>query len=292
MTAIFKKEIRTYFTTLTAYIFLGFFVLINAYFFSNINIGGGSPNYGDTLVYTLSIFLILIPIMTMRLFAEESKQKTDQLLYTSPISVTQIVLGKFFAAVFLYFIGIVIISVFPIILGFYSNGSVSPAETFSCFLGYFLLGVGLIAIGIFVSSLTDNQIIAAVSTFAAVFFILMMDGIIEKMPIDTLSSIIFLIAVILLISFLFCYGTKNKLTIIFALVFGILAVAAVIAAYIYDNLIFDGVIIKTLGWFSMLSRFEGFYMGMFSLSDFIYFITFSAVFLYLTVNTIERKRWS
>ena len=182
MSAVFKKEIRTYFTTMSGYVFLGFFVLINAYFFSRFNVGEGSPDYSGTLTYTFSMFLILIPVLTMRLFAEEVRQKTDQLLYTSPISIWKIVFGKFFAAASLFLFGTVIIALFPIILNYY--GDVNFIQTFGCFLGYFLLGASLIAVGLFISVLTDNQIIAAVGTFAAVFFILMMDSVIMSMPVE------------------------------------------------------------------------------------------------------------
>lgn len=302
MLAIFKKELHTYFNTLSGYIFLGFFVLINAYFFSNFNIGGGIPTYANTLMYTLSMFLILIPVMTMRLFAEETRQKTDQLLYTSPVSIGKIVLGKFFAAAALFLIGLIIIAVFPLILSYY--GDVPFAETFGCFLGYFLLGSSLISVGLFISVLTDNQIVAAVGTFAAVFFFLMMDGIIESMPMDTMSSLLFVVCVILFIAFILYNGTKSVP--LSAAVFGVGLVAEA-CLYLYDSnffelavkdgfhlynsSIFDGIIVKVLNWFSVLNRFESFYMGVFKLSDMVYYISFITVFLYITVNTIEKRRW-
>jgi len=286
MGAVFKKEIRTYFSTLSGYVFLGFFVLINAYFFSSFNVGGGSPDYSGTLTYTFSMFLILIPVLTMRLFAEEVRQKTDQLLYTSPISIWKIVFGKFLAAVSLFLLGTVIIALFPIILNFY--GEVNFVQTFGCFLGYFLLGAALISAGLFISVLTDNQIIAAVGTFAMVFFILMMDSIIMSMPTDTLSSAVFTVLVILLTAFVLYNGTKN---IFVSAAFLAVCAVAVIGLYLYDNLIFDGIIVRVLNWFSVLNHFEGFYMGVFKLSDVVYYISFIYVFLYITINTIEKRRW-
>ena len=113
MTAIFKKEMRTYFNTLTGYAFLGFFVLITGYFFVSQNVAAYSADYSNTLVGTMIMFLILVPVLTMRLFAEEARQKTDQLLYTSPLKVTDIVLGKFLAAIFLFLIGIAVTMIFP-----------------------------------------------------------------------------------------------------------------------------------------------------------------------------------
>ena len=258
MSAVFKKEIRTYFTTMSGYVFLGFFVLINAYFFSRFNVGEGSPDYSGTLTYTFSMFLILIPVLTMRLFAEEVRQKTDQLLYTSPISIWKIVFGKFFAAASLFLFGTVIIALFPIILNYY--GDVNFIQTFGCFLGYFLLGASLIAVGLFISVLTDNQIIAAVGTFAAVFFILM----------------------------ILYNSTKN--IVISGAFFGVCLVA-VSVLYFLDDLIFEGIIVRVLNWFSVLNHFESFYMGIFKLSDVVYYISFIYIFLYITINTIEKRRW-
>lgn len=286
MIAIFKKELRTYFNTLSGYVFLGFFVLINAYFFSQFNVGQGSATYSGTLVYTLSMFLILIPVLTMRLFAEEARQKTDQLLYTAPVRICDIVIGKFLAAACLFLIGMIIIAIFPLILSSYGN--VPFAETFGCFLGYFLLGASLISVGIFISVLTDNQIIAAVGTFAAVFFFLMMDNILQSMPTDIVSALAFVAVLIFAVAAVLYSGTKN---IIISAVFFVVGIIIEGGLYFYDNLIFDGVIVKVLGWFSVLERFESFYMGIFKLADFIYYISFIAVFLYITVNTIEKRRW-
>ncbi len=286
MNAVFKKELHTYFNTLSGYVFLGFFVLINAYFFSQINIGGGNSDYSSTLTYTFSMFLILIPVLTMRLFAEEVRQRTDQLLYTSPISVWKIVFGKFFAAASVFLIGTAVTALFPVIMSYY--GEVNFTQTFSCFLGYFLLGAALISVGLFISVLTDNQIIAAVGTFAAVFFILMMDGIIKSMPDDPFSSAVFTAMVIIFISFVLYSGTKN---IIVSVIFSVICIVAEAGVYLYDNSVFESLIAKTLEWFSVVNHFESFYMGIFKLSDIVYYSSFIFVFLYVTVNTIEKRRW-
>lgn len=286
MHAIFKKEMRTYFTTMTGYIFLGFFLLITAYFFAAINIVSGSASYTTTLSSTLSMFLILIPIMTMRLFAEETRQKTDQLLFTSPISIVKIVFGKFFAAAGLFTIGVLITLIFPIILSFY--GEIAWAETLGAFVGYLFLGYGLISVGVFVSVLTDNQIIAAVGTFAALFFILMMNGIASTLPVETSYSVAFVVVVVCIAAFIVYNSTRNAYA---GGIIALLGCAAVAAVYILNPLIFDGAMVKILGWFSVLNRFQSFFMGVFSIGDLVYFITFSLAFLYLTINVIEKRRW-
>lgn len=207
MGAIFRKEMRTYFTTISGYGFLGFFALITGYFFIGQNIVGSSANYNDTLTGSMIMFLILVPVLTMRLFAEESRQKTDQLLYSVPIKVTSIVAGKFLAAVCLYFIALVITFVFPIVLS--SFGNVDWGMTLTGYLGYFLMGMCLISVGLFISVLTDNQIVAAVSTFAVVFVLFMMDNITSSLPATIFSSLIFVgIAVIILA--VMVYSSTNE----------------------------------------------------------------------------------
>lgn len=286
MTAIYKKEMRNYFNTIIGYVFLGIFVLVTAYFFCMNNIIEARTNYNDNLLNTVTMFLIIIPIMTMRLFAEEAKQKTDQLLYTSPVSVFKIVLGKFLAASSLFLIGVLITCIFPVILSFY--GDVPVMQTIGGIFGYFLFGCGLISIGVFISVLTDNQIIAAVGTFIAIFFVIVLDGIAENMPIDTASSVAFMCILAFAAAFLIYNGTKN---IYAGGITAIIGFAIIIILYAVNPLIFDSVIVKVLSWFSLLDRFFSFYMGIFSIGNVVYLFTFICAFLYLTINVIEKRRW-
>lgn len=241
MGAIFRKEMRTYFTTISGYGFLGFFALITGYFFIGQNIVGSSANYNDTLTGSMIMFLILVPVLTMRLFAEESRQKTDQLLYSVPIKVTSIVAGKFLAAVCLYFIALVITFVFPIVLS--SFGNVDWGMTLTGYLGYFLMGMCLISVGLFISVLTDNQIVAAVSTFAVVFVLFMMDNITSSLPATIFSSLIFVgIAVIILAVMVYSSTKSFAPTAIFAL----LGFAVMTGVYVVKPTLYDGVMAKFL----------------------------------------------
>lgn len=287
MLSIFKKEMKNYFNTITGFGFLGFLVLITGYFFISQNIVAASSNYNDTLAGSMIMFLILVPVITMRLFAEEARQKTDQLLFSAPIKTTDIVGGKFLAAVLLYLIGIAITFVFPFILSRF--GDIDWGMTAVGFIGYFMMGTCLISVGIFISVLTDNQIVAAAATFAAVFLLLMMDNIASSAPISVMSSLIFVIIAILAVALLVYNSTKNLAV---AGIFALIGFVITGGLYLFNPNLFDGVIISVLGWFSVLNRFENFYMGIISISDVVYYITFSMVFLYLTVNVIEKRRWS
>lgn len=287
MGAIFKKEMRTYFTTLTGYAFLGFFVLITGYFFISQNISQLNGSYSETLAGSLIMFLVLIPVLTMRLFAEESRQKTDQLLLCSPIRILDIVLGKFFAAAFLFLIGLAITMIFPFIL--YKFGAAGFSSTAGAVIGYFLMSLCFISVGIFISVLTDNQIVAAAATFAVLFLLLMMDNVQNAAPINTISSIAFMVIVVVGISLILYSSTKSLAV---SGIFALIGFALEGILYVINPTIYDGIIVRVLGWFSVLSRFENFYMGIFGISDVIYYITFAAIFLYLTVSVIEKRRWS
>ena len=287
MIAIFKKELRTYFTTLTGYAFLGFFVLITGYFFMSQNVAAASADYSETLLGTMIMFLILVPVLTMRLFAEEARQKTDQLLYTAPLKVTDIVLGKFFAASALFLVGLIITMVFPFMLSRY--GEVNVPGIIGVTVGYFLMGVCLISVGIFISVLTDNQIVAAAGTFAVLFLLLMIDNIANNAPITRIPSLIFVGAIILAVLIVLYSSTKN---IAGTVLIGVICYALLAAAYFFIPSLFDSTIIRVLGWLSVLNRFQNFYIGVFGLSDVIYYITFASAFLYLTATVIEKRRWS
>ncbi|MCD8089265.1 MAG: ABC transporter permease [Clostridiales bacterium] len=287
MTAIYKKELRTYFNTITGYIFLGFFVAITGIYFMINNMSTGSLNYADTLAGSLMLFWILIPVLTMRLFAEEARQKTDQLLFTSPVGIWGVVLGKFFAAVSLFVTGVLITGIFPFVLSRF--GTIAVGETINVMFGYVIMGCALISVGIFISALTDNQIVAAVATFAALFVLFMIDSFTAEMPITASASLVFVAALIIIFAFILYSSGKNVLL---SVIFAVIAIACEVGIYFLNPSVYDGLISKFFGWFSMITRFENFYAGVFSLADTVYYISFAFVFVYLTVNIIEKRRWS
>ncbi|MCL2703256.1 MAG: ABC transporter permease [Defluviitaleaceae bacterium] len=288
MLAIYKKELRTYFTSFSGYIFLAGFVFLMALFFYMINIAGANTSFAQTLSgpNTQISFLVLIPILTMQLFSEETKQRTDQLLYTSPTGIPQIVIGKFLGAFSLFFTGVAITLLFPLIIGFYAE--VPLAETAGAYLGFVLMGLCFIAVGLFVSCLTNNTAVAAVGSFAALFLFYVMDAIAAFMPISRLSSAVFLIFLAIAVSFIIYDATKN---IVSGIIFLVLAVITGIIIYIANPIFYDAVIRRVLNWFSVLRRYGTFSRGILALADVVYYLAFSAAFIYLTINTIEKRRW-
>ena len=155
MIAILKHELKLYFHSLTAYVFGAFLLLIVGIGSMLYNLQAAVSNFEYVLSFSGMVFAVIVPILTMRVIAEERKQKTDQLLYSLPISTTRIILGKYLALLVLYLIPLAIISMYPLIFSKY--GEVYLLTSYGSLIAYFLMGAALIAIGVFVSSLTENM---------------------------------------------------------------------------------------------------------------------------------------
>jgi len=175
MKAIIKRELRAYFTSVLGWIFLAaFFFLFDLYFWA-YSLNSGYPYIAYSISAVTFIFLIIIPILTMRSMAEDRRTKTDQLLYTAPISIPRVILGKFFAMVIIFSIGIAFVCLCPLIMSCF--GTVPYAQSYTAILGVWLFGLLAIAIGLFLSALTESQVIAAVLSFGVLFLGYMMDSI-------------------------------------------------------------------------------------------------------------------
>jgi len=287
MLAIIKKEFLTYFKSMTGYIFMASMLFFVGLFFVMSNLMSLSPEFIIVLSNITFVFLLVVPVLTMRLMAEETRQKTDQLLLTSPISLTKIVLGKYLGAVSVLFLTLVITLIYPVILT--TMGSVTWSEVVGGYVGFFLFGAALIAVGLFISSVTDNQVIAAVATFTALLLLWLIDSIIGSLPTDKTSGLIFAAVLAVAIAFIFYMATRNWMVSGGLLLAGLLLIGA---GYIFKPEVYSGLMGKVLSWFSLLSRYNDFSMGIFSLSPIVYYISFSGVFIFLTVRMLEKKRWS
>lgn len=173
MKAIFEREIAEYFNTLVGYVFIASFMFFSGLLFTVNNIWTLSSDFNVTLYNCIYVFMLTSPILTMKLLAEERKTKRDQLLFTVDVSLSSIVLGKFLAAVCVFLITICCTAVYPIIL--FILGSVSFAMILNGYLGFILIGMVFISIGVFMSSMVENQLSAAVGTYAILFLLLCLD---------------------------------------------------------------------------------------------------------------------
>jgi len=287
MLAVFLKEFRSYFTSAIGYIFIGTFLLITGIFFTMYNLLSSSPAYNGTLQSLIIIFLFIIPILTMKIMSEETKNKTDQLLFTSPLKISDIVLGKYFAALAIFTISLLITVLYPLILSKF--GTVSVSEIFTGYIGIFLLGATLISLGLFVSSLTENQVTSAVISFSVLLFIFLMDNIQRALPSTRNSSIIFVLIVVVIFTLFVYFSTKNLIAALITLVVGLILTVSV---YLLKKEAFDGLLQKVFDWFSLIKRYNLFSQGVLSLNSAVYYLSFIAAFVFLTIRMVDKRRWS
>lgn len=180
MNAVYKKELKSYFTGMTGAIFVGFILLIAGIYTVVYNLKGLYPNFEYVLSGVSFIYLLTVPVLTMRSFAEEKHSKTDQLLYSLPISVTSVVMAKYLAMLTVLLIPCAVMAFYPLILCMF--GTVHLTGAYAALLAFFLLGASLISIGMFVSSLTESQVISAVISLLALILINFMSGLSGMYP--------------------------------------------------------------------------------------------------------------
>lgn len=188
MFAIFRREVRNYFSAPIAFIYIAVFYALSSFYFFGSSLMGNSTSLSTVFSSLFTISIFLIPILTMRLLSEDRRYKTDQALITAPVSILGMVMGKYLAAVMIYLIGILITLVMAVIIAFFATPD--WAVIFGHFIGLFLLGAALIAICTFISSLTENQVIAAVGGFAAGFALILIDALSSVVSSALLQSFI------------------------------------------------------------------------------------------------------
>ena len=182
MYSVYKREFRAFFQSVIGWLFIAANLFVLGLYFTVYNIISAYPYVSYALSGGIFLFIFSIPLLTMRVLSEERKQKTDQLIFTAPISLGKIVMGKFLSMVSVFAITVAVACVYPLVLTFF--GTIDFAESYTAILGYFLYGVACIAIGTFISSLTESIVIAAVGSFAAMFITYMMSGITDMISSD------------------------------------------------------------------------------------------------------------
>lgn len=186
MKAVLKKELSLYFNTTLGFIFVSVFMMFASYYFLYYNILTNSSDLGMLFQTMLMMLIFLIPVLTMRLLSEERKTKSDQILLTSPVSITSVVLGKYFSAAVVFLISVAMSLIFPYIV--FSNGNPEPGVIFTVYIGFIIIGLVFIAIGLFISALTESQVIAAIFTFGVLLFIQISDSLRGSFRNDTIVN--------------------------------------------------------------------------------------------------------
>ena len=287
MAAIFKHELRAYFHSLTAYVFGAFLLAIVGAGAMLYNIQAAVSNFEFVLSFSSLIFVVIVPVLTMRVIAEERKQRTDQLLYSLPITTTQVVLGKYLALLAVYLLPLCVISLYPLI--FSRFGDVYLPTSYGSILAFFLLGAALIALGVFISSLTDNQGFAAGIGIAVILLNYYSVSLSEYLSSTATGSLIALYVLVMLLGLLIRYLTGHE-----TLAYGIslVLIVALAAAYFVDSTLFEGLLPHIMAKLSLFERFNTFVNGVFDLTAVVYYLSVAGFFLFLSVQSLEKRRYN
>ncbi|MDP4118370.1 MAG: ABC transporter permease [Bacillota bacterium] len=234
MGAIYRKELRSYFYSPVGYMYVAVFMCLTPMFFTQINLAQQTVSMSGMFYYVNIVYIFLTAILTMGMIAEERNKKTDHLILSAPVSITEIVLGKYFAGISVLGITLALSFIYPLIIHHY--GKVSLLRLCVSYLGFALLWLLFIAIGMFISSLTESQFIAALVTFGILFALLMLENFISNIPNQTIANLVTA-----------C---------------------------------------------SPMNRYNDFQLGLVFLGHIVYFLSFAALFVFLTVQNVDRKRFT
>ena len=287
MTAVLKHELRNYFHPLTAYVFGAFLLAFIGLGATLYNLQAAVSNFEFVLSFGSLVFVVIVPILTMRVIAEEKKQRTDQLLYSLPITTTEVVLGKYLALLVVYLIPLAVVSVYPLIFARY--GDVYLLTSYGSIFAFFVLGAALIALGVFISSLTDNQGFAAGIGIAVILLNYYSASLSEYVSSTPAGALIVAFALVIVLGVVIRHLTKNEHL---AYGFYFLAGGAVLILYLADPEAFSGLLPSVMKTLSLFERFYVFVNGVFDLTAIVYFVTFAAFFLFLSVQSLEKRRYN
>jgi len=268
------------------WVYMAFMLLISGIYTTMYNLFQQTVNFEFALGSMGFVFLILVPLMSMNVLAGERRNKTDQFLLTSPLSVGQIVLGKYLAMLALLAIPMIVICIYPLILAQF--GAVNLGICYGTALAVFALGMALLAIGMFLSSLTDNPVVSAVITLALMLVLYWLQDIVNFMPTSAAFSLGAFTVLVLAAVLLIRHMTENSVV---ALIVGIAAEAAIIILYLVDASMFEGAFNEMILSFALFGKINNFVYGLFDLSALIYDLSVTGLFLFLTAQQIEARRW-
>lgn len=288
MKAIYKREVASYFNTVIGFVFIAILVGFIGIYFLAYNLAGGYPYFSYSLGSVLFIFMLAIPILTMRSFSDERKSKTDQLLLTAPVGISSIVLGKYLAMITVFAIPVCISILCPIIIEF--KGDEFLLVDMATIFAFFLLGSVYIAIGMFISSLTESQIISAVGTFGILLLLYLWPNLIEFLPATASMNMIGILCIITIVVCIIYAITKNWVV---SVGLEVVCVLTLVITYFVNQDIFEHRLSLIFSNISFIDTFESFaYNQIFDIGGIIYYLSIIGLFIYLTIQSIQKRRWS
>ncbi len=290
MTAIFKRELRSYFHGMLGYVLTAFLLASSGIYFLALNLGYGLTDFGYyTLYRTIFMLLLYIPVLTMRSLAEERRSRTDQLLLTSPVPVWGIVLGKFFAMCAVFALPCLMDVVMILILWALGGTVPALAANFAALLCYFLLGCAAIAMGEFLSGLTENPIIAAVAGFSVLLLVYMMPSLRSLFNAGSAVALAVFTAIAGAASLM--AGLRTRSFILGCLTFAALCLGLT-GLFLLQSAWLTEAFSAVLSVLCFFTPFEDFVNNSFSLPTLVYYLTVTGMFLFFTAQSIEKRRWN
>lgn len=288
MLAIYKREFKSYFQSMVGCVFVAFLVAFTGIYFTAYNLNAGYPYFSYTLSGSLIVFIVGIPLITMRSFAEERKNKTDQLLLTAPVSLTKIVLGKYLAMISVVAIPNLIFCLFPLLIKM--NGTAYLKTDYISIGVFFLLGCVYVAIGMFMSALTESQMIAFITTFGLLLILYLWNGIIGFLPSSAIGSLIGLFVIFTIIIAYIYHMTENWMI---SAVLEVIGIVASVATYIVKSSLFENLLTKILGKLALADVFTDITNNhIVDITGIVLYLSVIAIFIVLTIQAIQKRRWS
>lgn len=287
MTAIFKREFKSCFTGMIGWVIAAVSLFFLGLYYTNRNLLYASSDFA-TVLYTMTmILLFLLPAISMRSFAEERKNKTDQLLLTSPVGIPSIVAGKYLAEVAVFALPLAVAVIMPLILTAF--GTVSLVAAYSALLGYLLLGAACLAVGTWISALTENQILAYLATFGALLVAYLMNGIQTMFTTGNLLAFVVFMVIVLVAAILVGVSCKRLTAGLTVFCIGAAAVFILFLARPAWLLTAFNAVLDALALFEPFKDIVG---GMFSIPAIVYYLSVIGLFLFMTGQALERRRWN
>lgn len=288
MNAVYKRELRSYFRSMTGYVFIALLMAFAGIYFMVYNLQNGFPYFSRTLSGVITVFLFTVPLLTMRSMAEDRRSRTDQLWLTSPVSVGKVVLGKFFAMVTVFAVPTALLGVCPLIIG--ANGTWFPKTDYATLLAFFLLGCVYISIGMFLSSLTESQVIAAVGTFGVLLLLNLWDSLTQYLPESAFGSFVgFLVVALILCALVWAITHSGVATTCTAIV----SAVGLLGVYLIKPSLLKGALPALLGKLSLNTTFANFYAyDLFDAAGLLAYVSVIALFVFFTVQSVQKRRWS
>lgn len=287
MTAVFRREVGSYFKGVLGYLLAAFLLVFAGIYCMAYNLSGYYANFEYVLSGISFIYLIAVPIISMRAVAEEKRQKTDQLLYSLPIRLSSVVMGKYLAMLTVLVVPTLILCLYPLVLSQF--GTINYATAYGAIIGFFLMGGCLLSIGLFISSATESQVSAAVVTLVTMLLLYFMSSLASFLPTDASSSLSALMVTAIVLAVILYLLTKNSFVSVLA---GAVMIGGLYLWYQADSSVFSGLFAKIMEALSVFDRFGTFVEGVFDLNCVVYYLSITGVCLFLTVQSMEKRRWS